>query len=329
MKRVLVLGAGGFVGRRVVHTLAESGWARPIAGVRRAGTDAGAAATALTVDATDPASVARALAGADFVVNCVGGDARVLAEGARCLFDGAGRVDTLERVVHLSSMAVYGTATGRVGEAAPLRPDGGWYSEAKVRAEESARTYARAGGRVVILRPGCIYGPGSEPWTGRIGRWLRAGRIGDLGAAGDGTSNLVLIDDVVAAVLAALQEPRADGRAFDLADPAAGTWNRYFVRFARAIGSTPVRRISSRRLRLETAILAPLLKIAEIATGRRAAGRLRLPAPIPPSLARLWQQDIQLDSRPAEDLLQVAWTPLDRGLDAAARWLAAAYPPRA
>jgi nucleoside-diphosphate-sugar epimerase len=324
MKRVLVLGAGGFVGRRLVESLADTGWAQPIAGLHRAQPRFGPGVATATVDSTDPGSVARALAGTDFVVNCVAGDARTIAAGAQRLFEGAARRDSIERIVHMSSMAVYGSATGRVRETAALSGDLGWYSEAKVRAEESARAYTRAGGRVVILRPGCIYGPESDAWTGRIGRWLRAGRLGDLGAGGDGTCNLVLIDDVVAAVIAALQEPAAEGQAINLATP-AGTWNRYFVRFARAIGSTPVRRISGRRLRVETKVLAPALKIA----GRLGGRRLGLPEPIPPSLARLWQQDIELDSTRAAELLRVAWTPLDRGLDRAARWFTRAHPARA
>jgi nucleoside-diphosphate-sugar epimerase len=328
MKRVLVLGAAGFLGRRVLAALGACGWAQPIAGLRRprAGMPSGVSMT--TVDATDRAALGRALEGAAFVVNCVGGDAAALAEGARCLFECARARDSIERIVHISSMAVYGSATGRIRETAALRPDTGWYAEAKVRAEESARGYAAAGGRVVILRPGCIYGPESEAWTGRIGRWLRAGRIGDLGAGGDGPTNLVLVDDVVTAVLAALQEPRAEGQAINLADPDAGTWNGYFVRFARAIGSTPARRISGRRLRIETKLLAPPLKIAEIAAHRLTGGRIRLPEPIPPSLARLWQQDIELDSGVAEALLQLQWTPMTRGLELAARWFDTAYPRR-
>jgi nucleoside-diphosphate-sugar epimerase len=325
MKRVLVLGAAGFVGRRLVESLAETGWAQPIAGVHRAQPGFGPGVVTATVDATDPAAMARALTGAEFVVNCVAGDARTIVAGAERLFQSAAKRDAIERIVHLSSMAVYGSATGPIRETAALTGELGWYAEAKVRAEASARAFTRAGGRVVVLRPGCIYGPGSEPWTGRIGRWLRAGRLGDLGAAGDGTCNLVLIDDVVAAVIAALQEPAAEGQAINLATP-AGTWNRYFVRFARAIGSTPVRRISGRRLRVETKVLAPVLKIAEIAARRLPAGRLRTPEPIPPSLARLWQQDIQLDTAKADQVLRVAWTPLDRGLDLAARWFNRAYP---
>jgi nucleoside-diphosphate-sugar epimerase len=325
MKRVLVLGAAGFVGRRLIESLAETGWAQPIAGLHRAHPGFGPGVATTRVDATDPAALAGALAGADFVVNCVAGDAHTIAAGAERLFEGAARRDAIERIVHLSSMAVYGSATGRVHEAAALSGDLGWYAEAKVRAEESARAYTRAGGRVVILRPGCIYGPGSEAWTGRIGRWLRAGRLGDLGAGGDGTCNLVLIDDVVAAVIAALQEPAAEGEAINLATP-AGTWNRYFVRFARAIGSTPVRRISGRRLRVETKVLAPVLKIAEIGARRLGVDPRRLPEPIPPSLARLWQQEIELDTTKADVLLRLAWTPLDRGLDLAARWLDRAHP---
>jgi nucleoside-diphosphate-sugar epimerase len=327
MKRVLVLGAGGFVGRRVVEALAETGWAQPIAGLHRARPPFGSGVATTTVDSTDPGAISRALSETEFVVNCVTGDARTISVGARRLFEGAARLDALERIVHLSSMAVYGAATGRVRETAALAGDLGWYAAAKVQAEESARAYTRGGGRVVTLRPGCIYGPESDAWTGRIGRWLRAGRIGDLGASGDGICNLVLVDDVVAAVIAALQEPAADGQAINLAHP-AGTWNRYFVRFARAIGSTPVRRISGRRLRLETKVLAPALAIAGIGARRLGAGRLRLPEPIPPSLVRLWQQDIELDSTKAEELLRIAWTPIERGLEVSARWFTRADPRR-
>ena len=66
------------------------------------------------------------------------------------------------------------------------------------------RKYVHDGGDAVILRPTCVFGPGSTQWTTRIARLLKARRIGDLGSAGDGGCNLAFIDDVVAAVLAAL-----------------------------------------------------------------------------------------------------------------------------
>ena len=46
---------------------------------------------------------------------------------------------------------------------------------------------AMAGGLdAAILRPALVYGRGSALWSERVARLLRAGRLGDLGAAGDG-----------------------------------------------------------------------------------------------------------------------------------------------
>jgi nucleoside-diphosphate-sugar epimerase len=120
-------------------------------------------------------------------------------------------------------------------------------------------------------------------------RLLRAGRIGDLGIAGDGHCNLAFIDDVVATAVAALDAQGVCGQAFNVSSVVDLTWNEFLVAFGKAIGATPIRRISSRQLRMETKVLAPLRRIA--ALGLRSAAT----EAITPSLAALWQQDIRID----------------------------------
>jgi len=299
--RVLVLGANGFVGRRVVAALTAAAWATPVAGSFRAVPSLPLAASPpvarVTVDATDRAALAAAVEGVDAIVNCIAGDPGTIDRNAAALAAVAGD----RRIVHLSSMAVYGSATGLLDETAPLRGDTGAYAAAKVAAEQTLI----ASTDVVILRPGCIYGAGSPQWTTRIATLLAQRRIGDLGAGGDGCSNIVHVDDVAAAVLLALRSDHR-GAAFNLAMPDAPDWNGYFLALARACGAVPIRRIPAWQLKLEKAAAIPL-KLAEQVT--RA-----LPPPIPPSLLRFWAQNVTLDSTAATDRLGVRWTPLAAGL---------------
>ena len=219
------------------------------------------------------------------------------------------------RIVHLSSMAVYGGVTGLVGEAHPMEPSGG-YAEAKA---EGERIIAAAVDGVV-LRPGCVHGPGSDQWTGRIARLLRRHRIGDLGAAGDGACNLTYVDDLAAAILAAVRLP-AGGSVFNVSDPDPGTWNDYFHRLALAIGAVPIRRVSDRWLRLEAKLAARPLQAAQMAASRLPV-KLPVPDSIPPSLLQLWQQDITLDHRHADAVLRFPRTPPAQAIAKAAGWLA-------
>lgn len=303
--RVLVLGAGGYFGARLLERLRQEPWAQAVGAGRRR--PAFADGDFRTFDATEPEALRRELEGFDAVVNCVSGPADVIAGGARALRAAIG-TQACPRLVHFSSMAVYGSVQGDIREHCPLNGDLGPYAAAKVRAEQ----YLADVPDVFILRPGCIYGPGSPQWTLRIARLLRAGRIGDLGAEGDGCSNLVFADDVAHAVLAALRAPTEDRGAYNLAMPDSPSWNLYFERMACRIGAVPLKRIGARRLKLETKLLAPALKVAEL-VGRRA-GLRDLPPPIPPSLARLWRQDIRLDSSRASRTWQLPWTPLEEGL---------------
>jgi nucleoside-diphosphate-sugar epimerase len=308
-QRVVVLGATGFIGRRLVAALACTSWAAPVAAGHRSMLPAALFET-VRLDAAHEPSLARAIESADAVVNCIAGNAATIVGTARTLFAVVSRAPRPPRVIHLSSMAVYGSAVGMVDEGAPLAGDGGAYASAKVEAERLAASCAG----VVTLRPGCVYGPGSVQWSERIARWLTAHRVGDLGAAGDGTCNLVYVNDVVAAILAALRLPQAAGQAFNLGSPAPPTWNEYFLQFARALGAVPVSRISRRWLVLETKLWAPPLKVVELAARLARLRGVSVPPPIPPSLLRSWSQEIRLDVRKAQQVLGMAWTPADIGL---------------
>jgi 2-alkyl-3-oxoalkanoate reductase len=313
-----VLGAGGFIGRRVIAALATEPWATPVAAVHRA-PPAQDDVECVRLDAADPAALQPVLRGVDAVVNCIAGSARTIAATAHVLFAGVAQAPSRPRVVHLSTMAVYGPADGLVDEDGELNGDHGAYAAAKVEAERCAAGW----NDVVTLRPGCVYGPGSVQWSGRIAHLLHARRVGDLGAAGDGVCNVVYVDDVVTAILLALRRPLISGHAFNLGSPHPPTWNEYFLAFARVLGAVPVRRIPARRLALETRLWAPLLHAAGIAARVARLGGDRIPPPIPPSLLRLWGQDLRLDVRKAGDMLGLAWTPLDAGLRATAAQLRA------
>lgn len=309
--RILILGGTGFIGSAVVARLRAGDWAQPVVAGR-------SAKASLRLDATDAGQIAAALKNCDALVNCVAGSTQTFRANAAALAAALREAPASLRVVHLSSMAVYGLATGLVSEETEPRADLGEYSSAKLEAEHLIR---KAASQTVLLRPGIVYGGGSPQWTQRIAQLLREHRLGDLGAAGDGCCNLVHVRDVATAVESALRTDAARGGTFNLSLPEPPTWNEYLVRFALALGAVPVRRVAGWRLRLEGRLLAPPLKIMEILAGRLRMPAGRLPPPIPNSLLRLFQQDIRLDPGAAERVMGMRWTPLEDGLAEAARSL--------
>ena len=313
-----MIGASGFVGAAIVRAIKTHPDLAPIACMRSPSPALAAIGTETRLcDAADPAALAKALDGVAYVVNAVLGTPVTMLAVTRNVCEAAVSVG-LRRIIHLSSMAVYGPTDGVVDETASLHPFGS-YARGKARCDEVVRDFVASGGDAVVIRPGCVYGPGGEQWVGRIARWLRAGRLGELGDAADGYCNLTFNDDLAGAVIAAMVAPTAAGQIFNVADADPGTWNQYFVRLGHAVGAD-VRPVSRLRIGLEAAALAPPLQLAKIA-GRRIGIRPgSLPEPITPSLLRLWRQRIRLDSRKARTMLAFPETSTEQGLARSADW---------
>ncbi|MBK8973379.1 MAG: NAD-dependent epimerase/dehydratase family protein [Hahellaceae bacterium] len=269
----------------------------------------------VSVNVLEESSLATLLVGFDAVVNCVTGDGQTISQGAFTLVNAALSLPRKPHLIHMSTMAVYGTEEGRVDEQSRLLSDIGWYGEAKVEAESCFRRYGDEGGPATVFRIGCVFGPGSDLWSRRIAQLLTSRRLGDLGADGDGWSNLVHVDDIAQATLLALRKPSVSaGQIYNLAAPDSPRWNRYFRDLALKIGATPLKYVTPRYLWVETHVFAPPLKVIErvLKKVRKATGRL--PDGIPPSLARLWAQQIRLDSTKVERELGLKWTQYDVGL---------------
>ncbi len=291
--RILVFGADHHLASRVCSALRSGGWAVPVM----------FRSPLLRLSADDLADVGG-------IVNCTGGNPRSIVACARVLYPLLSRVHAKVPVVHFSSMTVYGTSDRTVDETSAPGVNLSVYAAAQLAAERYTGLYPHS----VVLRLGCEYGPGCTEWSERVARWLIARRVGDLGSAGDGSCNLLYVDDLVAAVTAALRLPELGGRTFNLAMRSPPSWNEYFERFGIALGAVPIVRIGSRRLAFEAGILAPPLKALEIAARAVPPIRSRVPPPIPPSVRALCRQDLRLDVSRAESGLQVRWTPLEEGL---------------
>jgi nucleoside-diphosphate-sugar epimerase len=316
---ILVLGGSGYIGQHLLKRMADTVGVTAIS-ASRGRMQAPAGIATVQLDTRDEAALTLALAGMDCVINAVAGDALSISEGATTLVRAA-QAAGCERIVHLSTMSVYGRQEGTLDESAPFDPGLGWYAQAKCAAEQEIANFVVHGGNAVILRPGCVYGTDSQLWVGRITRLLKAGRLGDLGAQGDGWSNLVHVDDVCSAILAAIPHTLSQysGEAeklevFNLAAPDSPRWNDYFRDLALAVGATPLKRIPVRRIKADACIAGPVIKITEKIADKLGIDRSALPDPIPPALLRFFGQQIRLDSRKAERMLGLDWMPYRIGL---------------
>lgn len=269
MQKILVTGAGGFVGGWVVESFQRAGI--PVrAGLRRWNSAVRLArqpTELVPCDVLAPAELQSAMADCDAVVHCAVGNQQVTIEGTRNLLEVARRLN-VRRVVHLSSVAVYGKTPGQIRESSGRLSHGDVYAQAKIAAEELCEQFAANGLPVVMLRPSIVYGPFSTTWTVSFGYRLCSGTWGTFGPMADGKCNLVYVTDVVQAVYLALFADCSPAESFNINGDEVITWNEYFVRFNEMLGRAPLSPLNTRRIAAKARIMAPVRRAARFALSR-------------------------------------------------------------
>ncbi len=270
--RVLVTGATGFLGGRVVEAMQLSNFATPVAALRdwsRATRIACRPLEFALCDILDPAQVDKTVASVDAIVHCAYGETREsIVDGTRNLLEAAQR-HGIHQFVHLSSAEAYGSAlTGVVTEDSLPQPTGNAYGESKLAAEELCRQYHARGLYPTILRPSLIYGPFGLSWSVDIAKRLQSGQWGLFDGFGEGTANLVYVDDLVQAIFRSLSDPKAGGETFNVNGPDRITWNQYFTMYNAALGLPPLPAISPAQSRLKTLVMDQVGRVTSFAKSR-------------------------------------------------------------
>jgi uncharacterized protein YbjT (DUF2867 family) len=229
MRCITVFGGTGFLGRRVVRHLRESGAALRIAS-RHPGRAEDDGVEQIAADVHDGPSVEAAVAGADGVVNTVslyvehGSETfrSVHAEAAARVASAARRAGA-KRLVHVSGIGADPTS------ASPY---------IRSRGEGEAAVQAAFPG-AAIVRPAVMFAPDDDFLT-TILRLLRLLPVYPI--FGDGRTKLqpVYVDDVAAAIARVLRQSETPLPIYELAGPHVYSYTELLQTIAREAGLRPV-----------------------------------------------------------------------------------------
>jgi nucleoside-diphosphate-sugar epimerase len=258
-KTVLVTGATGCIGGRLVEKLSLQCGAKVRVMVRYFGRMPRIARFPIEWmrgDITDASIVRQAAYGCDVIFHCAydfgagrDGQRAAAITGTRNVAQAALQAG-VKRLVHVSSMAVYGVPLdGELTESSPWRASANPYAQFKGEAERLLfKLYRENGLPVVVLQPALVYGPFSLHWTIAPSLQLKTGLV-PLVNGGSGLCNAVFVDDVVDALLLAASQPQVLGETFLISAEEPVTWRRFYQAYEAALGVQATLEIAEADLR--------------------------------------------------------------------------------
>lgn len=216
--KVLVTGASGFTGSHLVKALVQQG--HEVVGFVRRSSDLsrlqGYAVQWAYGDITDRAALKTALQDIDWVfhtaayveLGIVDADrmAQINVAGTRAVLEAAQSAQ-IRKMVYCSTIGVYGDTQGRVVDETFQRTQSGFssaYDRTKYLAQQLVDQFADAGLPVVSVMPAGIFGS-DDPHFGPVMDAFLKGKL-KVWAGGDRITGIVHVDDLVAAMLLAVEK---------------------------------------------------------------------------------------------------------------------------
>jgi nucleoside-diphosphate-sugar epimerase len=240
---VLVTGATGFIGGRLVERLIQQGEVQIRCIVRDSSSTARLGSLPvelLPMDLRNGDEINRAVNGVDYVFHCAYDwrSRRQNINGLRNIVEACAS-HSVKRLVHVSTFSVYDPfPDGPLTEEAPDGDRASVYVDTKLDLEkiifEAVRNRRVA---ATIVQPTIVYGPYCEPWTNSPAESLIFGDV-ILTEGEVGVCNAVYIDDLVDGLILAAVSPAAVGERFLMSGPPV-TWATFFTEMARVLGTKP------------------------------------------------------------------------------------------
>jgi NADH dehydrogenase len=212
---VTVFGGSGFIGTQVVRTLAKRGYRvrvavrRPALGYKLPLMGDVGQIEVVQANIRNPASIGRALDGAEGCVNLVG----VLYEAGRQGFESLHAKGT-----EAIATAAAARGIGRFVQVSAIGADLGakaLYARTKALGEAAARAAIPA---TAIVRPSVVFGP-DDDFFNRFAALASLLPVMPLPGGGATRFQPVYVGDVASAIVTALTDPAAAGRTFEIGGP--------------------------------------------------------------------------------------------------------------
>ena len=234
---VFVTGATGFVGRYIVKHLVKGGFRVRIL-VRRVPQQLHDPSVEVVIgDLSQPETYAAGVDGVSAVVHSALTEDLSREPRATSALQTLSVEMGVRKFVHLSSIVVYGNpAEGNITEETPLILSTSVYARTKLAIEDAVRTLSGVP-ETLILRLGCVYGPGGGWWSQGLLSQMQRGKL-ILVNEGSGTANLIHVSDVGALIVLLLRRANPALEIYNVTDGTPVTWRRYFSELEALIGRT-------------------------------------------------------------------------------------------
>jgi nucleoside-diphosphate-sugar epimerase len=314
--KILITGANGFLGSRVVAEFLRRGHAvralvRPAAKVDRLGWPD--EVEVFRADLRAARNLVEAFDGVDAVVHLAAGvkgseDAQFAASvvGTERLLEAMAKSST-KRLILASSFSVYDWSAipigGLLDENSPIEPskvlyDRDGYAVAKVWQERVARRLAdEHGWSLTVLRPGFIWGRGNEDLAG-LGQ-----KLGRFQIVFGPSTHLALshVDNCANVFAEATENPKAVGETFNIVDDEGPTIWSYLGEFTRGTGQ--------RRLRVPVPyrLAIVMVRLAQWTSKLLFRGKGKLPSILVPVRFEARFKPLRFTNRKAREIL--GWNP--------------------